>query len=269
MKTTLYYFSATGNNLSIAKKLRDRLEDATIHPISALTPIGSRIDSEVVGFIFPIYAWGMPLIVQEFIQASVFANTRYAFAISGCGGIGGNSMVVASKLLRQKGVQLNAAFLLKEPSNGINIDHSAPMHRFMSTFKGNRSHRTVEERMDEIIQVIKRRENRCLEKDSLIVNQTSNLINKMAVQMFKKMDKDFWTTDRCTGCGICEKICPRENIRMVQGKPQWQGNCEYCTACIHSCPVHAIQSGALTEGKPRYRKEGIGIDELMPPRVRR
>lgn len=25
----------------------------------------------------------------------------------------------------------------------------------------------------------------------------------------------------CIGCGICSKVCPKDNIRLVDGKPQF------------------------------------------------
>ena len=56
----------------------------------------------------------------------------------------------------------------------------------------------------------------------------------------KLKDKDFYASDKCIGCGKCEKLCPLNNIKMVDKKPTWNHNCTHCMACIGNCPVEAI-----------------------------
>jgi electron transfer flavoprotein alpha subunit/NAD-dependent dihydropyrimidine dehydrogenase PreA subunit len=47
-------------------------------------------------------------------------------------------------------------------------------------------------------------------------------------------------TDRCTGCGICEKICPFGAIAVVVKAAQVQTNCTLCGACVSRCPAEAL-----------------------------
>ena len=68
--------------------------------------------------------------------------------------------------------------------------------------------------------------------------------------------------DTCTSCGTCVAICPAKNIELVEGKPVWQHHCELCCGCIHNCPVQAIQAGAKTEKRLRYRNPSVTIAEL-------
>lgn len=65
--------------------------------------------------------------------------------------------------------------------------------------------------------------------------------------------KAFYATDACSGCGLCEKACPLNNIRMEDGKPCWGNDCTHCMACICSCPLLAIEYGKKSQGKPRYQ----------------
>ncbi|NLL07018.1 MAG: 4Fe-4S binding protein [Clostridiaceae bacterium] len=59
----------------------------------------------------------------------------------------------------------------------------------------------------------------------------------------------FYATDKCTGCKICEKVCPTHTI-TVQGKLIWKNECTQCFRCINTCPVHA-------QGKKIFYYEGI------------
>lgn len=41
---------------------------------------------------------------------------------------------------------------------------------------------------------------------------------------------------KCVGCGICEKICPHDAVKMVDGKPVTDlGKCEQCGKCEKFC----------------------------------
>ena len=77
------------------------------------------------------------------------------------------------------------------------------------------------------------------------------------------MDKSFWADEKCTGCGICEKICPAQNISLMDGKPQWQHRCEQCFACLQWCPEEAIQYGKGTAKKKRYHHPEITLKDML------
>jgi len=51
---------------------------------------------------------------------------------------------------------------------------------------------------------------------------------------------------RCTGCGICAVICPKDCIRMNdKGKayPAYPEDCALCAFCEMDCPSGAIFVG--------------------------
>mgnify|MGYP002951794102 FL=1 len=58
--------------------------------------------------------------------------------------------------------------------------------------------------------------------------------------------------EECIGCGLCQDVCPLNNIRLVDGKPDWGNSCTHCMACICRCPKEAIEYKNKSVGKRRY-----------------
>lgn len=66
----------------------------------------------------------------------------------------------------------------------------------------------------------------------------------------------FYTTQKCIGCGKCRQVCPLNNIEMVGEKPEWGNTCTHCMACIHQCPLQAVEFKKISVGKNRYYNRG-------------
>ncbi len=64
-------------------------------------------------------------------------------------------------------------------------------------------------------------------------------------------------TDKCIGCGKCEKICFTKAISIVDGKSSIDDRCRGCGRCVEVCPQEAI-SISFDESKVDVEIERIG-----------
>jgi flavodoxin/NAD-dependent dihydropyrimidine dehydrogenase PreA subunit len=262
----IFYFSGTGNSLYVAKSIAQNNSEELVS-ISATLNRGDEYyeyflkDGEIIGFVFPVYAWGPPKMVVEFIEKLKLSNyhSNYIFSAVTCGGNIGNTMKVMADCLKKKGISLNSGFSIKMPNNYIimgNVDskeiEKEKLSRADETLKNINS--TIKQKTTNIFK---------LEKGFLpwlLTGVINPMFNKNAVNTTK-----FYANDNCTGCGICKKVCNCNNIKVSE-KVQWGKNCIQCLACIHYCPVKAIQYGSGTEKKGRYTNPNISIDEMSKER---
>jgi NAD-dependent dihydropyrimidine dehydrogenase PreA subunit len=90
--------------------------------------------------------------------------------------------------------------------------------------------------------------------DEYIKGSMTFLKSRIIYPLFCKhamSSRPFHTTEKCTACGLCAKICPTKNI-IVTDKPVWGDHCTQCLACIHRCPEKTIEYGKVTQNKGRY-----------------
>ena len=72
MKTTIYVFSATGNSLTTAKMLAEKMGADLVSVAYARRLPEINEDSDMIGFVFPVYYGNMPYPVREIITKMNF-----------------------------------------------------------------------------------------------------------------------------------------------------------------------------------------------------
>ncbi|MEL7656539.1 MAG: EFR1 family ferrodoxin, partial [Bacillota bacterium] len=158
------------------------------------------------------------------------------FSLSTCGDEEGQTTKVIRKALVAKGLSLDSAFGLRMPNNyilGFDVDTKSVELEKMQA---------AERKLIEINQMIGRRQKNIeLTIPGSFPAIKTAIVNPM-FNRFALNTSKFYADDKCTGCGICEKVCPVHTIK-VNGKPTWGKECTQCLGCINRCPVHAIQSG--------------------------
>jgi ferredoxin len=258
MKTTIFYFSATGNSLKVAKDLAERIGDTQLVPIPRVIKAGVTISADRIGIVFPVYVFGMPLLVTDFIKKIKASAEKYFFAVATYGGKAGACLQQTVNCLESQGLSLSAGFLVRMPGNYTLLYGAISPEKQAALFT------QAKEKISRIAAVVKEGRNAGIETDFFpFGGLLSGLLYGFAAPKIPAMDKSFWVNDACTGCGVCEKVCPVDDIVLQQGKPVWLHRCQQCMACLQWCPEEAIQSGKNTSNRRRYRHPEIALSEII------
>ena len=251
MNKTIYYFTATGNSLQAAFDIADSLSDTEVISMSQ-AGMNLFCESEVIGFVFPSFAWGPPNMVKDFIKSGSFRKDAYIFIVVTCGSSMGGSAVIVDELLRAKGAKLSYVAQVRMVSNYI-VMYNIATEKIAQTLSN------AESALKPIIADI---ENRKTSKIKKGMDFIARQFHRKITAGYKNADKNYNVSDSCTGCGICASICPANNIEMAENKPTFKHNCEHCLACIHWCPVKAINYKDKTQKRDRYHHPKIKSEQL-------
>ncbi len=246
MKT--FYFTATGNSLYVAKRIGGELHSIP----QALKASKREFEDEAIGFVFPCYSLGAPKMVIEFIQSAKF-TARYFFAVMTYGNMAASGL----KLLEEAGAQADIRF--DYVSEILMVDNYLPIFKIENQLK-NEPAKKIEENLGRIVSEIAGRQHKSIDKNCAVV-LGSRLIHHFYDKNHAVADKKFIVQDCCNRCKVCEKVCPRNNIK-VEGKPIFLHNCESCYACIHHCPQRAIILKA-ERSRTRFINQNVELREIL------
>ncbi len=261
----IFYFTGTGNSLYAASRIAEDQGDR-IFSIAKLMDLKKDVyhyeleKDELLGFVFPVFAWAPPKIVLDFaekLEISTKPGTDgksegvggkpYVFSLCTCGDEEGRTSQVLRKVLAKRGLDLDGAFSLRMPNNyiiGFDVDSKEVAAGKL---------KAAELLLSEIGKAIGRRQRGI---DLTIPGKFPGLKTALINPMFNRFavsTKSFHVDDTCTGCGICERICPVHTITITgDEKPVWGKDCTQCLGCVNRCPVRAIQMGKGTDRKGRY-----------------
>lgn len=270
MSTEIYYFSGTGNSLHVAKELQKRIPGANLIPmVSLLNKDVIETNGETIGFVFPIHLMTIPWNVKIFIKKLDVKSAKYIFAmVTRIGSPCSTAFTRIEKILKKKGKSLDSYLILNMASNDPKFK---PWHQATKEEIAN-FESEIQNRLNSFQNIITSKE-KYHQKDTQITipaNIVMEHLGAFLADISGDGGKHFYADAKCTGCGICEKVCLSQKIKMVDKKPAWQKNrkCFLCYACLNFCPAESVQmrSGRFikfyTNENGRYYHPEATVDDI-------
>lgn len=256
MPNIIFYFSATGNSLSLARDIANELGDTKIVSIaSAMKENHIDLPYERIGFVFPTYYVSAPPIIKRFVEKLHFNKSHYIFAAVTAGGATGRSFLNLGNYIENSGGKLSVGFTVFMPGNNINGFSAWPDAIIKFELK------KAKKKAAKIAEAVRNKKVTPVRKGKLFFMPKAGFISTM--RDYEKYAKDFSVSEKCTGCEVCKKICPTDNIAMENKKPKWGDLCEHCLACIQWCPMKAIDFAGKTAKRKQYRNPDVTAKDLF------
>lgn len=243
----IYCFTSTGNSLYVARSIARNI-GGEVFPINNNL---EECDDDVIGFIFPVYFWGLPTIVENFIRNLKIKGNPYIFSVATYGGTAWGAGGRVNKLLKEKGLMLSYFEKIKSVENYV-----SPLLKIEDT---DEIWEKTDFKIKKITSDIKIRRKRKRERYTFI----NHIVHSFYPALKKNSYKYFTVSQDCTSCGLCSRVCPVDNISIVDGKPKFNGDCVHCYGCLNLCPVNAIDWKNGTKGKKRYKSRFVTPNEIM------
>lgn len=280
MSISIYYFSGSGNSFYIARELRERIPEIILIPmVSLLNNDVIKTTGDTIGFIFPVHCMTLPVPVKKFLSKLELNSEQYIFAVTTQGGAPPRLAEIHLKnVLKEKGVRLNAYYNIKmhwsSPIGLMPVFIPGLIEYPKTNEKISDIERNAQKKLD-IIQksVIDREDNPHDDFPCCAKFYLKHLISSLTSSATKALDEkeiNFYADSGCTGCGICESICPSSKIQLEQGKPIWQKNvqCYFCYACFSFCPEQSILVDKIyTKKNGRYSHQRITASDIAQQKI--
>jgi len=228
----IFYFTGTGNSLWTAKELSIKLNEN----IKNIMDIDEQtfVSDNVIGIVCPVYMGDLPWIVKQQLLKLKINSKAYIFAVFTSNlGKSGKAADNTDKIFCTLGGRLYSFFNISMPGNCMISSKEQNEERL------NNAPLVVENISNDLQNRTENYKSKGVKVNDKFVKKSFFYKTKSLLQL--SQIKNFEITQDCNGCGICEKICPTNNITIKEKQAVHGDTCAACYACMHWCPKNATK----------------------------
>ncbi len=260
-KEIIIWFSSTGNSYALAQQLAKYRDCEIVSLIDLVKHEQYDFTAyDKIGVIYPVYALGLPKILERWIKKMQFNADCYIYTIANYGGKPGQvNRIIQNLFWKVHRFDNIGSWSIKMPENYI------PLREALSEGEQNELFEQANGRMSAIALDVAESKVGCWDDSNAFLG----FIGKISYFFFKyfssKSDVFLRVSDQCTLCGLCEKICPVNNI-TIKDKVTFNHHCEHCLGCLQWCPAQAIDLVVRSKGRRRYRHPDMTVETMIASR---
>lgn len=245
----IFYFSSTGNDKYAAARIAESTKD-TIYSVYGCMHDGhfsyTLKEGENFGLIIPTYFGGFPNIIIDFLEKLdiQWSDGNYVFFVGTYGANCGNIGQEAFRRLEKLGRKPDAAFTIKM------VDNWNPYFNMNDKDYISKAESEAESAIGDVVQKISNHV-----KTDIPAKNMPTILQAFSTRLYHSYCKTrkFAVSSACISCGLCERQCPVNAIKLKDKKPVWvKPECTLCLGCVHRCPVNAISYTKKTVGHGQY-----------------
>ena len=240
----IFVFSGTGNSYHAAKTIAKASGSDLVEMAAAVRYKRKSYDAGYndVGFVFPVYYYGLPSIVEEFLETVEVARPGHVYAVSTCAGASGMACERLRDILGRR-LDVDAFYDVQMPENAVYYEDVPDKD------EAGRINAAADAAIGKIVESLGKKE-----KGDFRTMAGCDSFDEAREQYLDLRNTELFTVDeKCIECRLCEHICPEQIIRVYHRRPVWDDiQCSMCMGCVNMCPKRAIQMSDLTQDRGRY-----------------
>ena len=235
-RAVILFFSGTGNTWWVADRIKKQLDQRGINAdtvsVDTLTP--QKADwwirsADLVLFGWPVYGSDMPAPMKQFVNTlPVVEKGKHIHVFCTQMIFSGDGAWHYHRHFKDKGLVIDSTEHFFMPSNLSGSKSEQHYHRVMDR---------CGRRVDNYVEQLMMGHARIRGRYSTWLGALQRVPYRWVygrMQQWIRID-----AAKCTGCGLCAKLCPVQNIK-IEGKAQALGHCALCMRCAAFCPARAI-----------------------------
>jgi len=263
MTINILYFTSTGNTLWLVREAKKIIEEKghTVNLFEAVKAGPEFAENcDMIGVFYPVWGSNMPDPVREKMNGMKERRGKKVFLVGNCAVFTGDTGMYWKKILETKGYDVFYVDHLIMPIN-INIP-GWNLWKVPDRDKQDKIFAEAGFRLKELCASVLEGKRKI--DGTSPFSRIFGAIQRVGLEPFTNMAKKYFMCDseKCVRCGLCYRMCPRNNITIDEDKGAVFGtDCIICMKCYNLCPVNAVLVDKGSRDDKRYRRyKGPGRD---------